>query len=70
MPVWLDLYKTVISWSSRIRIEHTVLWTSKECKFFNLLALTRSRYAGKEKEWDEYRTHVSNWELEKYLITY
>ena len=26
--------------------------------------------AGKEKEWDEYRTHVSNWELEKYLITY
>ena len=26
--------------------------------------------AGKEKEWDEYRTHVSSWELEKYLITY
>ena len=26
--------------------------------------------AGKEKEWDEYRTHVSAWELEKYLITY
>ena len=25
---------------------------------------------GKEKEWDEYRTHVSSWELEKYLITY
>ena len=26
--------------------------------------------AGKEKEWDEYRTHVSSWELSKYLITY
>lgn len=26
--------------------------------------------AGKEKEWDSYRTHVSNWEIEKYLVTY
>ncbi len=26
--------------------------------------------AGKIKEWDEYRTHVSNWELEKYIIAY
>ncbi len=26
--------------------------------------------AGKEKEWDEYRTHVSNWEREKYMIAY
>ena len=26
--------------------------------------------AGKEKEWDEYRTHVSDWELGKYLIAY
>jgi glutamine synthetase len=30
-----------------------------------------SRYiAGKEKEWDEYRTRVSSWEVAKYLITY
>lgn len=26
--------------------------------------------SGKEKEWDAYRTHVSDWELDKYLITY
>lgn len=26
--------------------------------------------AGKEKEWDEYRTRVSNWELDKYMIAY
>ncbi len=26
--------------------------------------------AGKTKEWDAYRTQVSNWELNKYLITY
>jgi len=26
--------------------------------------------AGKEAEWDEYRTRVSNWELDKYMIAY
>ena len=26
--------------------------------------------AGKEKEWDAYRTHVSRWEIERYLVTY
>lgn len=26
--------------------------------------------SGKEREWDAYRTHVSDWELDKYLITY
>lgn len=26
--------------------------------------------AGKEKEWDEYRTRVSSWEVEKYIVTY
>ena len=25
---------------------------------------------GKYAEWDAYRTHVSNWEISKYLITY
>lgn len=25
---------------------------------------------GKEKEWDSYRTHVSRWETEKYLVLY
>lgn len=25
---------------------------------------------GKEKEWDEYRTRVSNWEIDKYFISY
>ncbi|HPE16854.1 MAG TPA: hypothetical protein PK597_07860 [Oscillospiraceae bacterium] len=30
-----------------------------------------SRYvAGKEKEWDEYRTRVSSWEVAKYLVNY
>ena len=30
-----------------------------------------SQYAaGKEKEWDAYRTHVSSWEIERYLVTY
>lgn len=26
--------------------------------------------AGKEKEWDEYRTRVSSWEIEKYMVLY
>jgi glutamine synthetase len=26
--------------------------------------------AGKEKEWDEYRTQISNWEIDKYLVAY
>ena len=26
--------------------------------------------AGKMKEWNEYQTRVSSWELEKYLVTY
>ena len=26
--------------------------------------------SGKEKEWDAYRTHVSAWEIEQYLVTY
>ncbi len=26
--------------------------------------------AGKKVEWDEYRTRVSSWELEKYMINY
>ena len=26
--------------------------------------------AGKEKEWDAYRTHVSSWEIDRYLVTY
>ena len=25
---------------------------------------------GKQKEWDEYRTHVTTWEKEKYMINY
>ena len=25
---------------------------------------------GKEKEWDDYRTHVSSWEISKYLVMY
>ena len=25
---------------------------------------------GKMKEWDEYQTRVSSWELEKYLVIY
>ena len=25
---------------------------------------------GKRKEWDEYQTRVSSWELEKYLVIY
>lgn len=26
--------------------------------------------AGKEREWDEYRTRVSSWEISKYMIAY
>ena len=25
---------------------------------------------GKEREWDEYRTRVTDWELNKYMIAY
>ena len=32
--------------------------------------VTSQYIAGKEREWDEYRTRVSSWEREKYLINY
>ena len=32
--------------------------------------VTSQYVEGKEKEWDAYRTHVSAWELEQYLVTY
>ena len=25
---------------------------------------------GKEKEWDAYRTHVSKWEIDRYLVMF
>ena len=25
---------------------------------------------GKEKEWDAYRTHVSKWEIDRYIVMY
>ena len=32
--------------------------------------ITSNYLAGKEAEWDEYRTRVSSWEREKYIINY
>ena len=32
--------------------------------------VTRQYILGKQKEWEEYQTRVSSWELEKYLVTY
>lgn len=32
--------------------------------------VTAQYIAGKEKEWDEYRTRVSSWEVEHYIVTY
>ena len=32
--------------------------------------VTTQYVAGKEKEWDDYRTHVTDWEVAKYLVTY
>ena len=32
--------------------------------------VTSQYVEGKEKEWDAYRTHVSQWEIEQYLVTY
>ncbi|MBM6924483.1 type I glutamate--ammonia ligase [Pseudoflavonifractor phocaeensis] len=32
--------------------------------------IAQNYIAGKEKEWDEYRTRVSSWEREKYIINY
>jgi len=32
--------------------------------------VTGQYIAGKEKEWEEYRTRVSSWELDKYIINY
>ena len=32
--------------------------------------VTNQYIAGKRREWDEYRTRVSNWEISKYLVTY
>ena len=32
--------------------------------------VTRQYVTGKLKEWEAYRTQVSSWEIERYLITY
>ncbi len=32
--------------------------------------VTSQYIAGKEAEWDEYRTRVSSWERDKYIINY
>ena len=32
--------------------------------------VTTQYIAGKKREWDDYRTHVSDWELGKYLVIY
>ncbi|MBO7363820.1 MAG: type I glutamate--ammonia ligase [Lachnospiraceae bacterium] len=32
--------------------------------------VTDQYITGKQKEWDEYRTRVSSWEIEKYIVTY
>ncbi len=32
--------------------------------------VTTQYVTGKEKEWDAFRTHVSSWEVEQYLVTY
>ncbi len=32
--------------------------------------VTTQYVAGKEKEWDAFRTHVSAWEVDQYLVTY
>ena len=32
--------------------------------------VTNQYIAGKRREWDEYRTRVSNWEISRYLVTY
>ena len=32
--------------------------------------VTTQYVAGKKKEWDAYRTHVSAWEVSRYLVTY
>ena len=32
--------------------------------------VTAQYIEGKKKEWDAYRTHVSDWEIERYLVIY
>ena len=32
--------------------------------------VARSYLKGKRREWEEYQSRVSNWELEKYLVVY
>ena len=32
--------------------------------------VTTQYVEGKRREWDAYRTHVSDWEIGKYLVTY
>ena len=32
--------------------------------------VTTQYVEGKKREWDAYRTHVSDWEIGKYLVTY
>jgi glutamine synthetase len=32
--------------------------------------VTKQYIEGKMREWDEYRTHVTNWEVEKYMVIY
>ena len=35
-----------------------------------ILEMKTCTVKGKTKEWDEYQTRVSSWELEKYLVIY
>ena len=32
--------------------------------------VTQQYIEGKQREWDAYRTRVSNWEIERYLVVY
>ena len=32
--------------------------------------VTEQYIEGKQREWDAYRTRVSNWEIERYLVVY
>ena len=32
--------------------------------------VTSQYIAGKEREWNEYRTRVSSWEVDKYMMNY
>ncbi len=53
-------------------LEEALVWMKRDRLVMDTLGehVAGQFIAGKEREWEEYRTRVSSWELDKYMINY